>query len=45
MAKEDEDNQNFLSCVDDSSTNIQIPIVGYEVMEERARFTVRIKLF
>lgn len=32
------ENGNFLDL-----NNIQIPIVGYEVMEERARFTVRIQ--
>lgn len=31
------DNRDIL---DDNIYNFQIPIVGYEVMEERARFTV-----
>ncbi|XP_063910930.1 sorting nexin-16 [Zophobas morio] len=36
-----EENANFLSCNGDINfDNIEIPIVGYEIMEERARFTV-----
>ncbi|KAB0796656.1 hypothetical protein PPYR_10717 [Photinus pyralis] len=37
-----EGNESFHSCLNGSVTfnNIEIPIVGYEVMEERARFTV-----
>ncbi|KAF2902832.1 hypothetical protein ILUMI_03349 [Ignelater luminosus] len=36
-----EENDNFVSCLNGMSfSNIEIPIVGYEVMEERARFTV-----
>lgn len=36
-----EENDNFYSCVGEIDPNsIQIPIVGYEIMEERARFTV-----
>lgn len=35
------EDDNFYSCVGEiDPTNIQIPIVGYEIMEERARFTV-----
>lgn len=35
-----EENENFLPYGELNLNNIQIPIVGYEVMEERARFTV-----
>ncbi|EFA00360.1 sorting nexin-16 [Tribolium castaneum] len=35
-----EENANFFSYNGDNLNNIQIPIVGYEIMEERARFTV-----
>lgn len=32
---------NFYSCMGEIEPNsIQVPIVGYEIMEERARFTV-----
>ena len=35
------DNERFYSCNGNMDlNNIQIPIVGYEIMEERARFTV-----
>lgn len=42
----DDESQNGNSEFQEpSSTNdLRIPIVGYEVMEERARFTVRINL-
>lgn len=34
-------NNNSVNC----NSNLQIPIVGYEVMEERARFTVSAFIF
>lgn len=39
-AQNDEGNDNFMSCTEIDMSGIQVPIVGYEVMEERARFTV-----
>lgn len=37
-----EENSSFFLCNGAVNlTNIQIPIVGYEIMEERARFTVK----
>lgn len=35
------ENDNYITCLNELTfNNIEIPIVGYEVMEERARFTV-----
>lgn len=40
-----EENDNFYSCMGEIEPNsIQIPIIGYEIMEERARFTVCLSL-
>lgn len=36
---QNEENENYYTGEIDLN-NLQIPIVGYEVMEERARFTV-----
>lgn len=43
---QNEENDNYYSCTGEIDlNNLQIPIVGYEVMEERARFTVSTALF
>lgn len=40
------ENDRFFSCNGSIDTgNIQVPIVGYEIMEERARFTVSDRSF
>lgn len=49
MVQEDsipEENSNYFLCNGEINlANIQIPIVGYEIMEERARFTVLLYTF
>lgn len=40
------ENDRYFSCNGNiDPNNIQVPIVGYEIMEERARFTVSLLIY
>lgn len=45
LCPETRDNDNITVSSNCSINSLQIPIVGYEIMEERAKFTVRTMKF